>query len=134
MSKRQLAFFILFLTSVLLSGCLPPTRYTISPGASGTVVDAQDNSPITGASVQFEAPAYANPTKRQVTTTTNDRGEFSIPADQEWGFYAGPEAPSVQGSVRIQASGYKETTRGFSTLMTGPANSKLGVIPLERNQ
>jgi hypothetical protein len=134
MSKHQLAFFILFLISVLFSGCMPIMPYTIYPGASGTVVDVKDNSPIKGASVHYEASTYSSSTKRQISTTTNDRGEFSIPAVQEWGRYAGPEAPMVQGSVRIQASGYKETTRGFSTLMTGPAHSKLGVILLDRSQ
>jgi hypothetical protein len=133
-SKRQLTFFTLFLILVLLSGCLPLTRYTIYPAATGTVVDAQDNSLIKGASVHYEASTYSSSTKRQISTTTNDRGEFSIPAVQEWGRYAGPEAPMVQGSVRIQASGYKETTRGFSTLMTGSAHSKLGVILLDRSQ
>lgn len=135
MSKRQLTFSILFLIPTFLSGCLPPTRYTISPGASGTVADAQDNNPIKGAVVLFEASSvYAKP-ERQVITTTNDRGEFSISANQEWGVYAGPESPRLTGFVKIQASGYKETTKEFGTFMiSGPANLKLGVILLERSQ
>lgn len=133
MIKRKSIYCIFFLVSAFLSGCFP-IQYTINPGASGRVVDAENNDPIADANVHLDTSTHTN-TKRRVSTTTNNRGEFCIPADQEWGIYIVPMDPfPLTGTVTIQASGYKETTKEFRTSTMGPANSKLGVILLERNQ
>jgi hypothetical protein len=118
---------VLVAAAGFLTGCFP-IQYTINPGASGAVVDAQSKNPVTGASVLLAT------SKRRVSTTTNNHGEFMVSPDQEWGIYIVPMDPfPLEGSVTIQASGYKETTKQFRTSTIGPANSKLGEISLERS-
>jgi len=117
----------------LAAGCFP-IQYTLNAGASGTVVDARDKSPIAGANVHLDIADYGN-AKRRAFATTNDSGEFFFRSDQEWGIYVVLMDPRpIDGLVTVDAIGYKETRRWFRTSTMGPANSKLGVIVLERNQ
>lgn len=133
MFKRQLTYIFLYLASVFLSGCFP-VQYTLNPGASGIVVDAQNKKPIAGASVLLTTSSNVDPTRR-VSATTNEQGEFVIPADQKWGVYIVPMDPiGLEGVVTVQAMGYNGTKKKFRTSSMGPANSKLGIIPLERSQ
>jgi hypothetical protein len=86
-----------------VTGCFP-MRFTVRPGANGTVVDSQTHAPVAGAEVFFSrssytfyhfppqppeiGPAVSNATPPFVFTDAS--GRFTIPPRKKWGVYIVP--------------------------------------------
>jgi hypothetical protein len=97
-------------TVAFLGGGCFVYRYTTTPPASGRVIDARTQVPITGARVGFRNH------DRKATTTRPDGG-FEVESDHEWAF--SPLMPweftPCGGILFVEALGYRsfETNIGM---------------------
>jgi len=91
---RSLVF--LLICALSCSGCFP-VRHTVSPGASGVVLDANTRAPIPGAEVVISLSTYPPDSAREAFTNsrpplvkTEKGGEFLIPPSRGWDLYVVP--------------------------------------------
>src|SRR5215469_10372857 len=80
----------------LLCGCIP-LRFTTSPGATGRIVDASSEAPISGAQLAIslstyppESPERAFTNKRSPTVVSREDGRFSVPLERRVDLYCIP--------------------------------------------
>lgn len=115
-------------TSVLLVGCWP-ARFTERPGITGTVISAADGSPVAGASVRLILPP--NSQESTFTVTTGREGRFEVEPVGRWGMYVVlGEGWPLQGSVEIEAPGFKPRRLEISWRQTRPRTRDVGVVKL----
>jgi hypothetical protein len=122
---------LLFLSfGLFAAGCFP-YRFTIVPGATGEVVDAQSGAPLSGALVTL-TDRY-RPDRYEITGLTMADGRFEIPAKQGWGVVIAPFDPlPVTALVTVQADGYQQAEKKISMTTMGPAITNLGKISMTR--
>ncbi len=133
-----LTFFIL-----VLAGCSTLMRSYSGSEIKGTVVDAETNTPITGAIVsvnwQLLGPASFHEQKPRgknmviMETVTNDRGEYTLPAWESVKVEMSREWLDETPTIRVVKEGYglfitnlfhKAEFRGLKTVLT--AQSGIG--------
>lgn len=98
----------------LCAGCVP-LRFTAGPGASGTVIDSKTGAPISGAQVAISLCKYPPPSvddalavEREPKVTTDQSGQFSVPADRRWGIYIWPvDSLPEFGLLLVKHDGYE---------------------------
>jgi len=118
----------LFGLCLTTSGCFP-YHYTIRPGLSGTVVNAQTHAPLAGAGICFGTNTTA------VALSASD-GSFHVPPGRAWGVWAINQdvaSPTRGSGVNIRHTGYESysTVVVFSPTKRGKgATKQIGVIPL----
>lgn len=117
--KRQ-GIIIVFAAAWALSGCFP-YHYTITPPATGRVVDAQDGRGIASASVSITSETGWWRNRERVTEATTDQdGRFSVPAQKLWAIHWAQQEPYwPQFTLQVNAPRYFEyreevITRGMS--------------------
>ena len=131
-NRRSIA--ILFLPIVLFSvgGCIP-FRFTQTPGAKGTVVDALSKVPIQGAVVSLMSAGYGAHPENNADMRTATDGRFEIAPKKQWGPYILGDHPAPRHAyIRIKAHGYIDVERDISIWVTGPSMTDLGLIPMIR--
>lgn len=104
----------------LMCGCIP-LRFTTSPGATGRIVDASSESPISGAQVAISHSTYppesaekAFINKRSPTVVSRDDGRFSVPLERRVDLYCIPvDAFRRFGLLVIKSQGYATTCIPF---------------------
>lgn len=81
---------------LICSGCFP-VRHTVSPGASGVVLDSNTRAPIPGAEVVISLSTYPPDSAQEAFTNsrpplvkTEQGGEFLIPPERGWDFFVVP--------------------------------------------
>jgi hypothetical protein len=121
---RSLLLFSICLTE---SGCFP-YHYATRPGLFGTVIDASNHKPITGAEISYGSIAT------NLTQTATD-GTFLIPPEKEWAIWIFPQDVfNMPYSVFIQKVGYEPYNfhGAFNPTDHGKyALKQLGVISLK---
>jgi hypothetical protein len=125
-----------FLVIVLFacSSCMP-YQFTTRPGATGTVIDATNKQPITGATVTLTTLRSIEHQGESLSTMTGADGRFEIPAAQRWSLYFAPLDPySLSALLTIKMLGYQDMSKEITTLTTGPEMTDLGIVPLERRE
>jgi hypothetical protein len=114
--------------ALLLSGCWP-ARITYRPGIAGTVLSAEDGTPVIGASVEMTVPR-ADLVPVSAITTSNE-GRFEVEAYYRWGLaFALGERWPAHGTVEISAPGF--APRSQQVIWSGPRTQEMGAIRLER--
>jgi hypothetical protein len=111
---------ILLVAGSLCTGCIP-LKFTTSPGATGTVVDATTHAPITGAEVLISRSTY--PPSSPDAAFTNSRpplvmsqtnGQFAVPSQRRLDFYVLPVDVFPRfGLLVIKTPGYETTCVPF---------------------
>lgn len=101
---------------LLLTGCFPKPLVT-APGVQGTVIDARTGQPLLSAMIE--------------SIEVNARGEFTLPALQEWGMsfpFVGGIYP-IERAFTVSAPGYWTRYCSCTTITPDPDCTGL-VIPL----
>lgn len=115
-----------------LAGCVFPYHYVMTPAVSGTVTDATNRRPVTGAEVILRFHSGLSHVET-VSTTTDSAGRFVSPGRRMWGIYVVPQDMFlVNDSAEITASGFDRKELEFKWSMAGPAELALGDISLTR--
>ena len=104
----------------LSAGCVP-LKYTISPGATGRIVDAATRAPVSGAEVVIsrstyppESPDKAFDNSRSPTVMSNDQGTFSLPVERRVDLYCVPVDVFPRfGLLVVKCKGYATTCLPF---------------------
>ena len=115
---RSFIIIVIFVLPALTTGCLP-RHHVIAPGATGKVIDAGTEQPITTARIE--------------TVVVDETGQFTLPATKEWGL----TFPFVGGNYRVSsfftvtAPGYQTRTCSCETITPDPSCDDV-VIPLEK--
>ena len=119
-----------FLFAALSAGCFP-YHFTLVPGATGKVVDAQSGIPI-GQVAVILTDRY-RPDEYESTVQTTADGRFEIPAKQKWSLVIAPfdPAPAI-ALVNFRAEGYADVEKRISITIMGPPITDLGTIPMTR--
>src|SRR6266700_291679 len=109
-----------------VSACLP-VQYVRYPGVEGTVVDAQNRTPLMAA-VTLK-PLLADNPLPESSTSTDTTGTFRVAANESFGLWVIPGTPaSFSCTLTIHVLGYNDVSKSFSTSSFGPAVTQLGVI------
>jgi hypothetical protein len=114
MRRTLLIFGGFAMAGCLCIGCIP-WRFTAGPGASGTVIDSKTRAPISGAQVAISLCKYppsslddALAAERDPKVTTDQSGQFSVPADRRWGIYIFPvDSLPEFGLLVVKHDGYE---------------------------
>jgi hypothetical protein len=109
------------------SGCFP-LRHTLSPGASGVVVDANTHVPIPGAEVVISHSTYPPSTAEEAFTNSRPpivktpmSGNFSIPPERGWDLFVVPiDAFPPFGLLVVRHDGYEPALVPFWSRSTKP--------------
>jgi hypothetical protein len=104
----------------LCAACVP-LRFTTSPGATGKIVDATTESPVTGAEVLISRSTYPPPSPdkafangRSPTVMSRDGGEFSVPLERRMDLYCFPiDVFPRFGLLVVKRPGYETTCIPF---------------------
>jgi hypothetical protein len=105
---------------VFWCGCIP-LRFTTSPGASGTIVDASTRAPLDGAEVVIsrstyppESPEKAFSNGRSPKVMSHENGGFTVPAERRVDLYCVPADVFPRfGLLVIKHQGYATTCVPF---------------------
>ncbi len=107
MTRTSLA--ILFLSPLLLCGCLPiPNRTQAIPKLSGTVF--RDGNPVQGAEIRVTYGLDRD--KIAIVGRTDKDGVFSYPGKKDFNFFVSIGDPGFDWSLTVQSAG--QTYLGFS--------------------
>src|SRR3954466_9701219 len=126
----NLRTYALLLVAVGLVGCWP-ARYAYRTGLGGTVISADDSSPIAGATIRMTVPSFVSVPPLSVVTSAD--GRFEVQPYYEWHMTSvmGESWP-LQGSIEIVASGFVSFRKELEWPQTGPKTNDLGVVRLVR--
>jgi hypothetical protein len=116
LAARTLSLGIL----ALACGCVP-LKFTISPGATGRIIDARTHSPVSGAEVVIsrstyppESPEKAFGNSRSPTVLSNQGGAFSLPVERRLDLYCVPVDVFPRfGLLVVKREGYVTTCVPF---------------------
>ena len=105
---------ILIFCSLCCSGCFP-VRHTLSPGASGVILDSSTHAPIAGAEVVISHLTFPPPSAEEAFTNsrppvvkTERGGEFLIPPERGWDLFVVPiDAFPPFGLLVVRRDGYQ---------------------------
>ncbi len=104
----------------LCSSCVP-LKFTTSPGATGTVLDAATHAPISGAEVIISRSTYPPPSpdlaftnSRPPTVLSQEGGRFSVPLERRLDLYFLPVDIFPRfGLLVVKRPGYETTCVPF---------------------
>ena len=134
---------VLVFAAIMLAGtgCWP-ARLARSPGASGTVLDAQTRAPIRGAKAvmcEFPETAFHPSTNlaailahaRTPLRVTDQGGRFSIPRAHQWVIYYPSGVRMIWGTLVVRGDGYEPAIIPVTVVLCGEQRGeKLGTVLL----
>jgi hypothetical protein len=133
---RRLSAGLLMLARLVLTALLAsslaacwPARFTYRPAITGTVVSADDEQPVAGATIRLVVPRDDLVPKLDFLTTTE--GKFSVEPYYQWGLDSvlGEHWPA-QGAVEVDAPGFDPYRQELR--WSGSGTQNIGVIRLVR--
>jgi hypothetical protein len=132
--NRGITVLVCFAAMVFCCGCIP-LRFTTSPGASGTIVDAATRAPLNGAEIVIsrstyppESPEKAFSNGRSPKVMSHENGGFALPAERRVDLYCVPVDVFPRfGLLVIKHQGYATTCVPFWSHSV----SDLGEIAIE---
>ncbi|UCD15607.1 MAG: hypothetical protein JSV34_00720 [Candidatus Omnitrophota bacterium] len=117
-----------------LSGCVP-VRYTLKPGISTTIIDAQTKTPIENAIIKIYKNTESDKWIEIASEESDNKGQCLIKSKGKWGLHCLMMDSIVHKyAITIEKENYKKYTKEvYGTIATGPAIYKLEKIKLEKN-
>jgi|SRR6516162_4897168 len=120
-TKPMLGVFGLCAGLVWICSACIPLRYTTSPGATGRIVDARTQAPLTGAEVLISRSTYppsspeaAFTNGRPPTVMSREAGQFTVPLERRIDLYFLPvDAFPRFGLLVVRHAGYETTCVPF---------------------
>ena len=125
--------FAILISSWILAACIP-ARLLDTPGISGTVMDAEGERPIPGATVRLaiKSSGFGRSPVQQSTVTTA-AGTFAIPPGKKWSvLIAGADYIPLRDNVEVVAPGYEAATAAVTWSVTGRSTVSIGSVRLEK--
>jgi len=111
-----------------LNACFP-YQYTMRSSITGTVIDAQTQKPIPGASVSITSNRFGLK-DGTATARTHHSGAFYIPPFHQWGIFIVPQGIlSTDDTVSFRCSGYTGINK--EVFNSGDRVKQLGIIALK---
>ena len=118
--RRTQAYALFCILALACPGCVP-WKFTTSPGATGSVVDARTHTPITGAELVISRSTYppdsvekAFQNHRAPMVMTAETGRFSVPLQRRLDLYCIPVDIFPRfGLLVVRCHGYKSACVPF---------------------
>jgi hypothetical protein len=117
-----------------LSGCIP-VRYTLQPGVSTTIIDAQTKTHIENAIIKIYKKTESDKWVEIASEKSDNKGQCLIKSKGKWVLHCPMMDPyAYKYRITIMKDNYKKYTKEvYGTVPTGPAIYKLEKIKLEKN-